>query len=279
VEKPRIYTVSLILVPRQDTTVVSWSGSFALRVVYEFLHRARIDFPKRAEKQFSVEPLALDGAEGYLLTGIVGRSGRARVREVKAGTPITVTAHFYSEALASDYMFSVAQDPNLELPSGRFEVASVSFTQAEPPQPPKPPRLAVLRVRFLSPTILMFYGSDVLYPSPTRVALSALKTYSRVTGADTRLASDTIAKTIEAVGAPRARPLRVDIGEGRVIPAFLGDALYAVHGSRDAPLILAALKLAEITGVGQSRSLGFGRVKVEQIPTSEAQEAQSTPQR
>ncbi len=259
--KPRIYSVSVRLVPLQDTPVVTWSGSFALKVVYEFLHRAKVDFPKRAEKDFSVEPLAVDGVDGYLLTGVARRGGRPGAYEIRAGTPFTVTAHFYSEKLASDYIFSVAQDATLSLPSGAFRVVDVSLRQSEPP-PPQGPTRAAVEVEFLSPTLLMFYGRDVLYPSPARVALSALKTYSRITGADTRAASDTVAKTVEAVGAPRFRPVVVDIGEGRLVPAFLGRAVYAIHGSRDAPLIAAALRLAEVTGVGQSRALGFGRVRL-----------------
>ncbi|QOJ78814.1 CRISPR system precrRNA processing endoribonuclease RAMP protein Cas6 [Infirmifilum lucidum] len=261
--RPRLYSVSVRLVAMQDTPIVTWSGSFSLKVVYEFLHRSGVDFPKKAEKEFSVEPLAVDGAGGYLLTGLLSRRGAPRVYEVRAGTPLTVTAHFYSEKLASDYIFSIARDMSVSLPSGEFRVVDVSVRQSEPPRPREVPREGVAaEVEFLSPAILMFYGRDVLYPSPARVVLSALRTYSRITGVDTRAASDTVAKTVEAVGAPRYRPVLVDIGEGRVVPAFVGTAVYAIHGSRDAPLIAAALSLAETTGVGQSRALGFGRVRV-----------------
>jgi CRISPR/Cas system endoribonuclease Cas6 (RAMP superfamily) len=95
--------------------------------------------------------------------------------------------------------------------------------------------------------------------------LSALKNYSTATGVDAKHVVDGLAKTVEAVGAPRTKRFLVDIGEGRLVPAFTGEATLALYASRDMPLLLAALKAAELLGVGISRTLGFGRVRVEKL--------------
>jgi CRISPR/Cas system endoribonuclease Cas6 (RAMP superfamily) len=111
----------------------------------------------------------------------------------------------------------------------------------------------------------MFYGRDVLYPSPVRLMISALRNYSAAAGVDARRAVEGLAKTVEAVGTLRSKRVLVDIGEGRLVPAFTGEVTLALHASEDMPTLLAALKAAELLGVGISRTLGFGRVRVEKL--------------
>jgi len=261
----RVYTVVAEMLPDRPFVITAWSGSFALRVLYDILKRR--PGARAGGKPFLAEPVRI-GAQS-LLTGIhLGSSSSPRPhpslcwREVEAGTPLTFTYHFSDEELARTLVELLAEDPVVEEPACRLSLTSLSAAQLELPEPTPGGRLEVFKVRFLTPTSFMFYGRDVLYPSPTRLALSALKNYSAATGADTRRAAEGVAKTVEAIGTPRAARVLVDVGEGRLVPAFTGEATIAIHASHDMPLLIAALKAAEILGVGISRTLGFGRIQL-----------------
>jgi len=273
-----VYTVTAVMLPDRPFVITAWSGSFALRVLYDVLRRPGVE-PKRG-RLFLAEPVRAGGQ--LVITGLhLGPLPRPRPhpalcwREVEAGEPLSFTYHFLDEELARAFVEVASEDAAVEEPACRLSLASLSFEQRELPAPQQGGRLELFRVRFLTPTSFMFYGRDVLYPSPTRLMLSALKNYSAATGVDTRRAADGVAKTVEAVGTPRARRVLVDIGEGRLVPAFTGEATIAVHASRDMPVLLAALKAAEILGVGISRTLGFGRIQVQRIEEQENPEQQA----
>ena len=248
--------------------MTAWSGSFALRIVYDVLHRRNIDFGKRERKPLVAEPLIRGGK--YLLSGLY-RSlegdphPRFCWREVKAGSRLTLSVHFLREDVARAFLEGLVEEQTLEEPACNLAVQSISYRYSELPDPePVGEEVKVFKVKFLSPTAFMFYGRDVLYPSPARLVLSALKSYGELAGVDTKEASEGVAKTAEVVYSPRCERVYVDIGEGRRVPAFLGEAHVALHGSRDIPLLVAALKSAELLGVGISRAVGFGRISVEE---------------
>lgn len=262
-----VYSFKVEVVPDRDFTITAWSGSFALRVLYDVLHRRGMDFGKREAKPFVVEPPVVGGT--YLLSGFCLDMGgwphpKLGWRLVEAGKPLVFRYHFLDEAVAREFLRGLLEDPVLVEPACRLELAGVSFAQLGLPRPAgSGEEIIVRRVRFLTPTAFMFYGIDVLYPSPIRLMLSALRNYGRLTGVDTRAAAEGVVKTVEAVYSPRFRRVYVDLGEGRVVPAFMGEVTLALRGSRDLPLLLAALESAEVLGVGISRAVGFGRIKVE----------------
>ncbi|MEM0093320.1 MAG: CRISPR system precrRNA processing endoribonuclease RAMP protein Cas6 [Thermofilum sp.] len=267
-----VYTFTVELVPLERFIVTAWSGSFAVRVLYDVLKRRGIEFGKKERKPFTAEPLLVDGE--YLLSGFyVNLKGEPHPqlgwRTVEAGQRLTFRYHFLDEALSRTFLEALASEPVLDEPATRLELVEISFEQVEIPKPSPPPsRVVVERLVFTAPTCVQFYGYDVLYPSPVRIMLSALKKYAALSGVDTKTAAERVHKSVEIAGTPRVKRVYVDIGEGRIVPAFMGEATLVMRGSEDLPLLLAALKLAERLGVGVSTSIGFGRFKVAGPPAA-----------
>ena len=266
----RLYTVSAEMVPDKPFAITAWSGSFALRVLYDVLRRRGLSYGRKEGKPFIAEPVRVNGE--VALTGVYLSTVSKPVphpnlcwKEVEAGSLLSFTYHFADTGLVRLFVEAFTEDPVVEEPACKLSLASISVVQRELPEPTPGGRLELFRVRFLTPTSFMFYGRDVLYPSPVRFMLSALKSYSTATGVNTKRAVDGLVKTVEVIGAPRFKRFLVDIGEGRLVPAFTGEVTLALHASVDMPLLFAALKAAELLGVGISRSLGFGRVRVEKL--------------
>jgi len=269
-----LYTVSAEMVPDKHFVITAWSGSFALRVLYDVLRRRGLSYGRREGKPFIAEPVRVNGEVAItgIYRGTVANPAPHPVlcwREVAAGEPISFTYHFASADLARQFVEAITEEPAVEEPACKLSLTSLSAAQRDLPEPAPGGRMEVFRVRFLTPTAFMFYGRDVLYPSPVRLMISALKNYTAATGVDTKRVVAGLAKTVEAVGALRFKRFLVDIGEGRLVPAFVGEATLAIHASEDMPLLLAALRAAELLGVGISRSLGFGRVRVEKLEREE----------
>lgn len=113
-----------------------------------------------------------------------------------------------------------------------------------------------------SPTIFMFEGGRVLYPSPRRLLLSAARNLSEALGVDVGEEAGRAACGVELVEW-RGGVSRFYIGSGRWVKAFHGDAVYRISrslGEREVELISLLLVSASVFGVGKSRGIGFGRV-------------------
>ncbi|MFZ8855260.1 MAG: CRISPR system precrRNA processing endoribonuclease RAMP protein Cas6 [Thermofilaceae archaeon] len=264
----RLYTVTAEMVPDKPFAITAWSGSFALRVLYDVLRRRGFSFGGREAKPFIAEPVRVDGE--VAITGVYLGSVQKPVphpslcwREVAAGEPLSFTYHFAGADIARQFVEAIAEEPVVEEPACKLALATLSAAQRELPGPRPAGGWRCSGSASSPPTSFMFYGRDVLYPSPVRLMISALKNYGAAVGVDAKRAVEGLAKTVEAVGAPRAKRVLVDIGEGRLVPAFTSEVALAIHASEDMPILLAALKAAELLGVGVSRTLGFGRVRVE----------------
>ena len=159
-------------VPDRDFFITAWSGSFALRIVYDVLHRAGLDFEKRERKPFIVEPL-VDSSGNYMLTGFyVKRGDRVEphpeysYRVVRRGEPFKVVVHFLDDWVAKSFMYSLVTLDTLREPACDLYMSSLNLRVEELPGPyPPPQKLVFYRVSFLSPTAFTFHGLDVLYPS------------------------------------------------------------------------------------------------------------------
>ena len=116
-------------------------------------------------------------------------------------------------------------------------------------------------LEFASPTAFMFFGEDVLYPSPARLLFSAARTYAELCGGDLRADVLGLLKVVELTRYS-VRTYWVDIGEGRRVPCFMGRARLTACGRRDVVTVVGLMRVAELCGVGISRALGFGRVRV-----------------
>jgi hypothetical protein len=114
--------------------ITAWSGSFALRVLYDILKRR--PGARAGGKPFLAEPVRI-GAQP-LLTGIhLGSPSSPRPhpslcwREVEAGTPLTFTYHFSDEELARTLVELLAEGPVVEEPACRLSLTTLSAAQLE----------------------------------------------------------------------------------------------------------------------------------------------------
>ena len=106
------------------------------------------------------------------------------------------------------------------------------------------------------PTIHVFRGRRVLYPSPARLLGSAARSLGERLGRDLSGLARELLDHFELSGH-RTRTVRLGIGRGRTVKAFHGDALFIASLER-LDDILALLDSARIYGVGKSRGIGFG---------------------
>lgn len=289
------YIVTLTLVPDRDFAITAWSGSFAVKIIYDIFHRRGVDFEKKARKPFIAYPL-IDYGGNYIITGVVKKKENLIVhdkkygtRVIKQGEPFKVKILLLSEELFQEFTKAVIEETTLKEPAAQLNIISVSINEAWLPDTSSLAddyifsHLIKLKVRFQTPTCFMYRGNDICYPSPVRFILSALKTLSELTGIDTQQIVAKLHALIELM-APRIRITRneskvkvlsdyrrilVDIGEGRLQPAFTGTSIYLLNPRpltrEQLKTVLTAIKLAEITGVGISRTIGFGKIRIESM--------------
>ena len=289
------YSVTLTLVPDRDFTITAWSGSFAVKIIYDIFHRRGIDFEKRARKPFIAHPL-IDYSGNYIITGVVKKKENLIVHDKKYGTrtirqgePFKVKTLLLSEELFQEFIKAVLDEITLEEPAAQLNIVSVNISEAWLPDLSSLAddyifsHLIKLKVQFQTPTCFMYRGNDICYPSPIRFILSALKTLSELTKTNTQQILPKLHTLIELM-APRIRILKkedkirvqtdyrrilVDIGEGRLQAAFTGTSIYLLNPRpltrSQLKTVLTALKLAETTGVGISKTIGFGKIKIKSM--------------
>ncbi len=260
--------------------VTAWSGSLLLKIVYDVFHRIGIDFEKRESKPFIVEPLKLDGK--YLITGAyVKHRGEFRQTKntylvIEPGRKIESVVYMLSDDLTSKFVEALVMDYIVKLPATLLAIDSVSIEEVELPNISTNNALDIDKARisvhvcvdFCSPTCFMLHGNDILYPSPVRLVYNIAKKYSELTGRNLKSICDQIHKVMDIHRIVRLYRVYIDIGEGRKVPTFMGRVVYAVAGNPEiVSQILQLLKIGEILGVGISRSLGFGRIRVRDITT------------
>lgn len=227
--------------------LTGWSGSAAYRILLEIIRRAA-----EPKGRIFVHPLYSGGRP--ILSGV---DGRAVVLEPNAS--VKIRAVMTEQDLY--YLLSAISKGPTSSPCP-MEAAAVEFSPLEAGLRDGH-GFAVVKLRFY-PTAFMFHGRDVLYPSPQRLAYSLAKAYKELFGADLKALADRASTALEVVGM-WTKPVRVNIGDLRLVPAFLGKAELAVYGNVEAWLSL--LRLGEAVGVGISRAIGFGKYKIEEIST------------
>lgn len=266
------------LVPLYDFFITAWSGSFALKIVHDIFHRVGIDYEKKEKKPFLVEPLMFETNQ-YILTGFYNRywkngqiidkpHSKWNYAKIRSGTELILSIYFLKEDIVRKFIEALTENPVVKEPATELVSMGIEVTQLPPftlemkkQARFDSPKKVFIEVEFKSPTSFMFFGEDVLYPSPIRLLFNIAKAFSEVTGIDLRDRVVDWLKIIELKNF-KINTYWVDIGEGRKVPCFIGKATYVVCGKRDTLMILQLFKFAEILGVGISRALGFGRIKV-----------------
>ncbi len=117
---------------------------------------------------------------------------------------------------------------------------------------------------YFGPTIFVFSGHRVLYPSPIRFITSAARIaseYLNINPRASRRAVRVIVRRVELI-RDETKVVDLDIGHGRRIKAFHGRAIYVVKKYEHLLDFLRLVRVAEAFGVGKSRGIGFGFVKL-----------------
>ena len=238
---PSYYLVSVEAVAVTPLVVASWGGS----VLASLLKKVYQDSLVRVSPLFS---------DGRWVSGSPGRP-------VTLGRGSRVSFSFLVRA---ESLVQAIPSWSLELPGGSLRVLEASIEEVGGVEHLRryAPRVDgdTITLRF-SPTMLMFRGRRVLYPSPRRLILSAARSLFEATGLDLRGAAERVSCRLELV-AWRGGVSTLSIGRGRTVKAFHGDAVYAVDEDlgADSAVLSLILAAAHVFGVGRSRGIGFGHV-------------------
>jgi len=227
---------------------------FSGYLAHSVVHRLLPGLPERGPKPFTVWPLLIDGRPA------VGPTA------APAGAEVELRAAFFDRELGRRFADAV---------KGGFDlfgawVAPVEVELREAPRPPAAEE-AAFRVEFLSPTrfetppyVRRPRPVYDLTPSPRNVFKSALKTAERLGLWGPRESKRIYRWAYAAVGIAdfRVRPVTVSLGRGRTARGFVGWAAYRAYEASMLKEMWLALSAADEFGLGASRPLGFGAVRI-----------------
>ncbi len=252
----KIYVFKVIGFLTESRPLIGWSGSFVSAVIRDNVIGG-VDVSKLA-----VSPLFIGnsrkGVERAVLSGVNG------FREVvDAGSRIWFTFSIVSKDFpneiaeklssgvvgpfnVSELEFEVVSEFSSSLASNYFRYVDASGR-------------GLVEV-FFYPTIFVFHGWRVLYPSPQRLVFGLAKSAAELLGVNPKLAKKrarTLSRAIELVHN-KTRVVSVDIGGNRVVKAFMGKAVYGVKGLENLRDFIDLLNFGGKINIGKSRGIGFG---------------------
>jgi hypothetical protein len=256
-----------------EVRLKTWSGRFLSRLVGEALENAGVRIPHNGSKPYTISPILDPG-------------GRI-VNRLVPGTTYWFRASFMCNMIDCDGVVSAFVRDAYVLGSGEVvRVLRVSVREFrlgggitnDGGNNTSNRSIIEWKVMYY-PTVFPFAHHYITYPSPARLLSSVARTLAYlVQGSEVVLdrggdwlggvvgsinikgfVRDLVFNT-EVVGF-RVRRLRVDLGGGRVMPAFRGVAEY-VTVTENISLFNALLDVAGFFGVGKNRALGLGFVRV-----------------
>ncbi len=121
----------------------------------------------------------------------------------------------------------------------------------------------LVKLRFY-PTIFVFRGWRILYPSPSRLIYSLARVASELFGLNSvnmKKLARRLARYVELLNN-RTKIVELEIGSNRFVKAFWGEALYGVYGYENMKVLKQLLSIGELVNVGKSRGIGFGHIKL-----------------
>ncbi|MEM2388795.1 MAG: CRISPR system precrRNA processing endoribonuclease RAMP protein Cas6 [Ignisphaera sp.] len=252
-----IFSVEAVV--SRSVPLVGWSGSFLAKVIKSW-------FPREVlECGFSISPLLM--GRRIVLSGV---NGSSTVLEAGSRVAFRFTSYCRDGSTTSrvvDVLSSGALDV--------FRVAGVEFQVLESSMDlvrgcswcggDRLVKYIDSRGRgvvevFFGPTMLMFRGWRVLYPSPQRLIYTLARSGVNFFEIDPRVAKKrarTLSRNVEVIGFG-TRSVDVSIGRDRVVKAFMGRALFGVQGLENLRDFVELLEVGRAVGAGRSRGIGFG---------------------
>ncbi|MCC6016442.1 MAG: CRISPR system precrRNA processing endoribonuclease RAMP protein Cas6 [Desulfurococcaceae archaeon] len=257
-----VFRVSAVV--RESVPLVAWSGSFLASIVKNLMSSDEVGCG------FSLSPLQVVSGKGLrvVLSGFVGDSDGV---VLDAGSRVLFRLTSFCRNFPSHFLTSLGngvvgpftvQSIDYEFidvfPGGRAE-DFINFIDVD--------SKGVVEV-FFYPTILVFRGWRVLYPSPQRIVFNLLKLATGLLNLDPRLAkrrARVLSRNIELI-KDCTEVVGIGIGRGRVVKAFMGRALFGVTGLENLRDFVDLLKFGSLVGVGKSRGIGFGFYRFRVLP-------------
>jgi len=258
-----IELLKIVFRPVNKIPLISWSGSFCAKLVYDILSTSGIIIERRASKPFTLSPLHVlkNGSWNILWSGICkGEKCSHIVLDPRNKYFFRIV--FFDQILAMKFINSLMNY------SGEMNVIELNYNSVK-----VRPRLkklstdrvkALVRIVYETPTHYMFRSWDILYPSHKRLLYSLGRTLYRLTRLSLRMLIERIITRGMELLEDKTKVLKIKIGVNKYAYGFVGEALYGIYLKEyEYRLLKQLLWLGEIVGVGRNRSLGFGVIKTE----------------
>ncbi len=253
--------VKIVFRPSGKVPLVSWSGSFSAKILYEVLGEAGVSIRREYVKPFMLSPLYVyrDGVWSIVWSGVCkGNNCSTVVLDPRYNYSIRII--FLDRSLVMKFIDGLSSYNKL------VNVLELSYNSIK--VRPRLKKLSTDRVKALvkivyeTPTHYMFRSWDILYPSHKRLLYSLGRTLYRITRLSLRMLIERIITRGMELLEDKTKVLKIKIGENKYAYGFVGEALYGIYLKEyEYKLLKQLLWLGEIVGVGRNRSLGFGVIK------------------
>ena len=252
--KMAIHMFKVSAVVKKSVPLVVWSGTFLASVVKSLMSREEL------ECGFSLSPLQLFSSNGLrvVLSGVGGGNS-----VVEAGSRVLFRLASFCRDVPASFLGVLSGGD-----AGVFSLQSVDYELVNEFPSSRAEEYArfvdvysrgVVDV-FFYPTILVFRGWRVLYPSPQRVVFGLIKSAVDLLGVDPRVArrrARVLSRNIELI-RDDTKVVSVNIGRNRVVKAFMGRAVFGLYGLENLRDFADLLRFGTLVGLGKSRGIGFG---------------------
>jgi len=257
-----LLAIDLELYVSKPLPLISWSGAFV-----SMLARNVVKCVGEGLNLVAVSPL-VDKDWRPVLSGRRVRQYREQVvLEVGTNLRTRITYEILSESTAiGQHLITCVQEL---LSRYGLEVAAIEFKFLDKHAVDDLPRDVphaqqyLLSLQFY-PTIFVFRGWRVLYPSPSRLIYSLARAVSKHYELRYENMKKLVHKLTRYIELLRDGTgiVELEIGSNRTIKAFWGEVLYGVYGYENMSILRLLLSLGEIINVGKSRGIGFGSIKL-----------------
>jgi CRISPR-associated endoribonuclease Cas6 len=249
-----VFRVSAVV--RESAPLVAWSGTFLASIVKGLMSSDEV------RCGFFLSPLQLVSGRGLevVLSGLLNGSSHS---VVEAGSRAVFSVTLFCKEFPFNFLNSLGNGS-----AGPFTIQSVDYEYIDVFPGSRSEDFVnlvdaysrgVVEV-FFYPTILVFRGWRVLYPSPQRIVFNLLKQATNLLNLDPRIAkrrARVLSRNVELI-RDDTRIVAVNIGRRRTAKAFMGRALFGVTGIENLRDFVDLLRFGTIVGVGKSRGIGFG---------------------